>query len=101
MHRFNNYIIFFQKIQDVPTQIHSKRKLIMKAKFSSDGKYTIKIISLVLLFIMLFPTFASIAKSVYNPTENADFDSYLNDSIPVIRIDTEDKRPITSKTVYK
>ena len=73
----------------------------MKAKFSSDGKYTIRIISLVLLFIMIFPTFASIAEVIYDPAENPDFDSYLNDSIPVIRIDTEDNRPITSKTVYK
>ncbi len=77
----------------------------MTAQIVHKGKYFIKLMSIVLALIALLPTLACIAEtssgSKYAPAENEKFDSYLNDSIPVIRIDTEDKRPITSKIDYK
>ncbi|MBE6607347.1 MAG: hypothetical protein E7633_02155 [Ruminococcaceae bacterium] len=77
----------------------------MSSKFANNCTYFIKLLTLMLAIIVVLPTFACFAEtssgSRYAPAENEDFDSYLSDSIPVIRINTADKRPITSKTDYK
>ena len=74
-------------------------------ELKSKCSYFIKVLAVLLAVIAVLPTLTSLAKSSsgsrYNPAESEAFDSYLNDSIPVIRINTDDKHPIISKTEYK
>ncbi len=77
----------------------------MTYELKSKYGYLIKVLALILAIVAVLPTLACIAEttagSSYAPAESEAFDSYLSDSIPVIRINTDDKHPIYSKTEYK
>ena len=77
----------------------------MTHKPKNKFRYFVKLLAVLLAIIAVLPNFACIAesssKSKYNPAESEAFDSYLSDSIPVIRINTDDGHPIDSKTEYK
>ncbi|MBQ5602341.1 MAG: CotH kinase family protein [Clostridia bacterium] len=77
----------------------------MTHKSKNKCRYFVKLLAVILAIVAVLPNFACIAesssKSRYAPAESEDFDSYLSDSIPVIRINTDDGHPIDSKTQYK
>ena len=77
----------------------------MTPELKSKYSHLIKVLAMLLAIIAVLPTFASIAdsssESKYAPDESDAFDSYLSDSIPVIRMNTDDRHPIYSKTEYK
>ena len=77
----------------------------MTPKLKSKFSHLIKVLAVLLAAVAVLPTLTCIAESSsnsrYAPALSKAFDSYLSDSIPVIRINTDDGHPIDSKTQYK